>query len=72
MNILVDENIPLTTVRALRVQGHDVLDIRGTTDEGIPDYALWDMAQQEERLLIVMRDSTQSIWRVSKGENKKD
>ena len=23
-------------------------------------------------LLVVMRDSTQSIWRVSKGENKKD
>ena len=123
MKILVDENIPLTTVRALRVQGHDVLDIRGTTDEGIPDYALWNMAQREERLLIttdkgfvhtreqehhgiliirlrqpnrrkidervmqaiaqfmaaewlgllvVMRDSAQSIWRVSKDENKKD
>ena len=52
MKILVDENIPLATVRALRGQGHDVLDIRGTTDEGIPDYALWDMAQREERLLI--------------------
>ena len=52
MKILIDENIPLTTVRALRAQGHDVLDIRGTADEGIPDYALWDMAQREERLLI--------------------
>jgi predicted nuclease of predicted toxin-antitoxin system len=52
MKILVDENIPLTTVRALRAQGHDVLDIRGTADEGIPDYALWEMAQREERLLI--------------------
>ncbi|MFZ2071959.1 MAG: hypothetical protein WAV32_10305 [Halobacteriota archaeon] len=29
-----------------------MLDIRGTTDEGIPDYALWDMAQREERLLL--------------------
>lgn len=52
MKILVDENIPLTTVRALRVQGHDVLDIRGTADEGTADYALWSMAQREERLLI--------------------
>jgi predicted nuclease of predicted toxin-antitoxin system len=52
MKILVDENIPMTTVRALRAQGHDVLDIRWTADEGIPDYALWDMAQREERLLI--------------------
>ncbi len=52
MKILVDENIPLTTVRALRAHGHDVLDIRGTADEGIPDYALWEMAQCGERLLI--------------------
>ena len=52
MKILVDENIPLTTVRALRTHGHDVLDIRGTADEGIPDYALWEMAQCGERLLI--------------------
>ena len=52
MKILIDENIPLTTVRALRAQGHDVLDIRGTVDEGIPDYALCEMAQREEQLLI--------------------
>ena len=31
---------------------HDVHDIRGTTDEGMQDDALWAMAQQEERLLI--------------------
>ena len=40
------------TVRALRMMGHDVHDIRGTTDEGMQDDALWEMAQQEERLLI--------------------
>jgi predicted nuclease of predicted toxin-antitoxin system len=52
MKILVDEHIPLMTVRALRLMGHDVHDIRGTTDEGVQDDALWAMAQQEERLLI--------------------
>jgi hypothetical protein len=37
MKILVDENIPGVTVAALRGAGHDVLDIRGTPDEGALD-----------------------------------
>jgi len=52
MKILVDEHIPLMTVRTLRLMGHDVRDIRGTTDEGMQDDVLWAMAQQEERLLV--------------------
>lgn len=52
MKVLVDENIPLMTVDTLRSLGHDVLDIRGTADEGMPDDKLWEKAQQEKRLLI--------------------
>ena len=52
MKIFVDENIPLMTVRALREMGHDVLDIRGTVDEGMTDDALWEMIQPQRRLLI--------------------
>jgi len=52
MKIAVDEHIPLMTVRALRDMGHDVRDIRGTADEGMPDDALWEMTQREGRLLI--------------------
>ena len=52
MKALVDENIPLVTVRALRSMGHDVLDVRGTAREGMPDEGLWDLAQHEQRLLI--------------------
>jgi hypothetical protein len=40
VKIFVDENIPLMTVQALREMGHDVLDIRGTADEGMIDDAL--------------------------------
>ena len=47
----VDEHIPLMTVQALPMMGHDVRDIRGTPDEGMQDDALWEMAQREERLL---------------------
>ena len=37
MKIFVDENIPSRTVEELRRLGHDVLDIRGTSDQGIDD-----------------------------------
>ncbi len=52
MKVIVDEHIPLMTVRALRSMGHDVRDIRGTSDEGMQDEALWQMAQREGHLLI--------------------
>ncbi len=52
MKILVDENIPTTTVTELREQGHDVLDIRGTSEQGMADRQLWQKAVQEQRLLI--------------------
>ena len=52
MDILVDENIPLASVEQLQQMGHNVLDIRGTPDEGISDELLWNKACQEKRLLI--------------------
>jgi predicted nuclease of predicted toxin-antitoxin system len=52
MKICVDENIPLITVVELRNLGHDVPDIRGTDDQGIPDDLLWEKVQKEKRLLI--------------------
>ena len=52
MNILVDENIPLITVKELRSDGFDVADIRGTNKQGIIDENLWEISQKEKRLLI--------------------
>jgi predicted nuclease of predicted toxin-antitoxin system len=52
MKIAVDENIPASTVAELREQGHDVLDIRGTADQGMADDAIWQKALAEQRLLI--------------------
>jgi len=119
MKIFVDENMPLMTVEALSARGHDVLDIRGTADEGMSDDNIWEKVQREKRvlittdkgftsyrdqphygiliislrqpnrhkihkrvmraiaqfkeaewpeLLVVMRDTVQSVWRVSKRE----
>lgn len=50
MEILVDENIPLMAVQALREMGHDVLDIRGTLDEGASDKTLWNIGQREGQI----------------------
>lgn len=52
MKILVDENIPKMTVKLLIEKGHDVRDIRGSTLEGIPDKDIWDLIQNENRMLI--------------------
>lgn len=52
MKILVDEHIPLATVRTLRLLGHDVVDIRGTDLEGLDDDRLWELAQSQRRILI--------------------
>lgn len=40
------------TVEALRALGHDVKDVRGTAQQAFPDSALWQVAVEEERLLI--------------------
>ena len=52
MKIFVDENIPNQTVQELRSLGHDVMDIRGTPEQGMDDDALWKRVQSENRLLI--------------------
>jgi predicted nuclease of predicted toxin-antitoxin system len=52
MKIAVDENIPTLTMSTLRTMGHDVLDIRGTSLQGISDEELWDLAQRENRLFV--------------------
>ena len=52
MKIFVDENIPSRTAEELRRLGHDVLDIRGTADQGMDDDVLWARVINEGRLLI--------------------
>ena len=52
MRALVDENIPHITVAGLRKLAHDVLEIRGTMEQGMSDDLLWARAQNEQRLLI--------------------
>lgn len=52
MKILVDENIPLTTVDELKRRGGDVLSLHSSEYKGLSDTELWAIAQREKRLLI--------------------
>ena len=52
MKLFVDENIPSRTVQELRALGHDVLDIRGTAEQGMDDDVLWARLMNEQRVLI--------------------
>ena len=58
MKFFVDENIPLVTANELRAKGYDVADIRGSSEQGMPDEKLWLKVQEEKRLLILSRQKT--------------
>ncbi len=47
---MVDENILKMTVRALSARGDDLLEIRGTECEGIPEDQVWQISQDQKRL----------------------
>ncbi len=50
--IFVDENIPAVTVNSLRDMGYEVLDIRGTDEEGMLDEDIWKKILHEQRMMI--------------------
>ena len=52
MRVAVDENIPRSVVDELKRRNWDVLDIRGTADEGMDDHVFWKKVQSAERLFI--------------------
>ncbi len=49
MKIFAEENIPLITVKGLRAKSFDVADIRGSSEQGMPDEELWLKVQKEKR-----------------------
>ncbi|MBI2470580.1 MAG: DUF5615 family PIN-like protein [Planctomycetes bacterium] len=48
----MDENIPAITIRELKMLGHDIMDIRGTKNQGMTDEDIWGIVQKGERLLV--------------------
>lgn len=52
MKILLDENLPMRLVRALRALGHDVEHIYSKDLSGKPDHDVRALAYAEDRFLI--------------------
>jgi predicted nuclease of predicted toxin-antitoxin system len=52
MRFLVDENLPLDVVLALRELGHDVLSVSESEHKGATDRVLWQLAADQGRVLV--------------------
>jgi len=40
------------TIEALRARGHEVLDLHDSTHKGIKDQPVWQLAQNDQRVLV--------------------
>jgi hypothetical protein len=52
MRFFLDENFPKAAHALLVRRGHEIVDIRGTADEGAEDGQLFEMAQRCEALFL--------------------
>jgi predicted nuclease of predicted toxin-antitoxin system len=63
MNLLVNENIPLDSVKILRQSSHDVLSIMELSP-GITDKAVMTIAHEEKRIIVTFdRDYGELVFR---------
>ena len=52
MKFLLDENFPKSAEKLLIELGHQVIDIRGTELQGVDDFRLFEIAQENEAVLL--------------------
>ena len=52
MKILLDENFPKSAEKVLIELGHQVIDIRGTELQGVDDFRLFELAQENKAVLL--------------------
>lgn len=52
MKFLLDENFPKSAEKVLIELGHQVIDIRGTKLQGVDDFRLFEIAQENEAILL--------------------
>ncbi|MHC4874617.1 MAG: DUF5615 family PIN-like protein [Planctomycetota bacterium] len=52
MNFLLDENFPKSAGVLLEEKGHKVFDYRGTSEEGADDFRLFEIAQNNEAVIL--------------------
>jgi len=54
MRILADENIPLSVVKALKEEGHDIVTLYDLGKTGITDESVVDVAEREDRIILTL------------------
>jgi len=52
MNFFLDENFPKSSYRYLKSIGHKIEDIRTTSQEGISDKEIFDLAQESKSVFL--------------------
>lgn len=67
MTFLLDENFPRKAADVLEALGHEVLDVRGSENEGVTDDELFALAQAQNAVLLSTdRDFFHTIpWRLA-------
>ena len=54
MRILADENIPLSVVKFLKKEGHDVLTLYDLNKRGISDIEVVETAEKDDRIILTL------------------
>ncbi len=70
IKFLTDENVPLTLIKALRVNGFDVKDIKEEKLYGISDVSILTMANKEDRIIITYDKDFLNISRGARIQSK--
>ena len=52
MKFFLDENFPKSSEKILQEYGHEVLDIRGTSKEGLSDLEIFKLAQKNKSIFL--------------------
>ena len=54
MRILADENIPLSVVKFLKKEGHDVVTLYDLNKRGISDIEVVETAEKDDRIILTL------------------
>jgi predicted nuclease of predicted toxin-antitoxin system len=52
MKFFLDENFPKSSEKILQELGHQIIDIRGTSKEGLSDLKIFKLAQDEKAIFL--------------------
>lgn len=69
MKVKLDENLSRSTAELFRLAGHDVMTVRDEGLLGAPDERVFEVAQQEKRILVTLDRDPGQILRFPPNES---